>query len=132
MTKIIPPASREPQSSSWPPSNPQDIIQGLDEAFHGGVDPIYRRLGEEIGDLVGEKQRQYGDSAGKAGKILAILYPDGLVRHQYDDALLAVRVIDKLSRIAQRGADGRDLGGESPWKDIAGYGILGWRKDGGQ
>jgi hypothetical protein len=40
-----------------------------------------------------------------------------------------VRCLDKFSRIAQRWEDGKDLGGESPWKDIAGYGLLGWQKD---
>jgi hypothetical protein len=90
---------------------------------------VYKRLGAEIGELVTTKQIQYGDSAGRAGKILAVLYPDGVPRHAYDDALLIVRCLDKFSRIAQRGEDGKDLGGESPWKDIAGYGLLGWQKD---
>lgn len=89
----------------------------------------FQKLGKEIGELVTSKQRQYGDSAGKAGHILAILYPDGLKPYQYDDALLVVRCLDKFSRIAQRGEDGQDLGGESPWKDLAGYGLLGWHKD---
>lgn len=83
-----------------------------------------RELGE-LGELVTSKQRQYGDSAGRAGAIMRVLYPSGVAVHQYDDALLVVRVLDKLSRIAQRGLDGRDLGGESPWRDIAGYGLLG-------
>lgn len=86
-------------------------------------------LGEEIGTLVAEKNRQYGDAARKSAAIIGELYPDGIPPHAYRDALLVVRVLDKLSRIAQRGVDGRDLGGESPWKDIAGYGLLGWQKD---
>lgn len=86
-------------------------------------------LAEEIGALVERKQVQYGDAAGKSGAILAILYPGGVAEHQMADALLVVRVLDKLSRIAQRGPDGTDLGGESPWRDIAGYGLLGARKD---
>jgi hypothetical protein len=90
---------------------------------------IFKKLGTEIGELVASKQVQYGDSANRAGKILAVLYPNGVPLHAYDDALLIVRCLDKFSRIAQRGADGKDLGGESPWKDIAGYGLLGWQKD---
>lgn len=90
----------------------------------------YEQRGQDIGVLVASKQRQYGDSAGKSGDIMRTLYPHGVAPHQMDDALLTVRVIDKLSRIAQRGEDGKDLGGESPWKDIAGYGLLGWEKDG--
>jgi len=90
---------------------------------------IFKKLGTEIGELVASKQVQYGDSAGRAGQILAVLYPSGVPVHAYDDALLIVRCLDKFSRIAQRGEDGKDLGGESPWKDIAGYGLLGWKKD---
>jgi hypothetical protein len=89
----------------------------------------YRKLGREIGALVESKQIQYGDSVGKTGKILALLYPKGVQPYQMDDALLIVRVLDKMSRISQRGPDGRDLGGESPWRDISGYGLLGWHKD---
>ena len=90
----------------------------------------YKELGTEIGELVESKQKQYGDSAGKSGGILKILYPHGVEPHQYDDALLVVRILDKLSRIAQRQAGGKDLGGESPFRDIAGYGLLGAMKDG--
>lgn len=83
----------------------------------------------EIGELVARKQTQYGDSVGKTGKIMRVLYPDGIPVHAIPDALLTVRVLDKLSRISQRGADGKDLGGESPWQDICGYGLLGTAKD---
>lgn len=86
-------------------------------------------LGVKIGKLVQAKNLAYGNSAGNAGAIMRILYPNGVQPHQYDDALLVVRVLDKLSRIAQRGADGKDKGGESPWSDLAGYSILGWAAD---
>jgi hypothetical protein len=89
----------------------------------------YKELGQEIGELVESKQRAYGDSAGKAGAIMNILYPGGIRAHQMGDALLVVRMLDKLCRIAQRGPDGKDLGGESPWRDCSGYGLLGWQKD---
>ncbi len=89
----------------------------------------YASIARDLGALVESKQKQYGDSAGRSGAIMAILYPGGIPRHAYDDALLVVRVLDKLSRIAQRGRDGQDLGGESPWRDIAGYGLLGAAKD---
>lgn len=89
----------------------------------------YEELGQAIGKLVTEKQIQYGDSVGKTGDILRILYPNGVQPYQYDDALLVVRVLDKLSRISQRGPEGQDLGGESPWMDVSGYGLLGANKD---
>lgn len=89
----------------------------------------YVSMAKDLGELVTSKQRQYGDSAGRAGKIMLILYPTGIRPDQYGDALLVVRVLDKLSRIAERGGDGKDLGGESPWRDIGGYAVLGQAKD---
>lgn len=84
---------------------------------------------ESLGELVMRKQLQYGDSVTRSGEILEILYPDGVRPDQYADVLLTVRVLDKLSRVSQRSQDGIDLGGESPWRDIAGYGLLGEIKD---
>lgn len=89
----------------------------------------YAKLAAELGALVESKQVHYGDSAGRSGAIMRALYPEGIPPHAYDDALLVVRVLDKLSRVAQRLADGLDRGGESPWRDIAGYGLLGLAKD---
>lgn len=80
----------------------------------------YRELGEEIGRLVEEKQAAYGDSFGKSGYVMRCFYPDGISLEQMDDALTVVRVVDKLFRIATA----RDAFGESPWKDITGYGLL--------
>lgn len=92
--------------------------------------PTYVEIAQEIGELVTEKQRQYGDAFSRAGKILEILYPDGISPHQMDDALAITRILDKFFRIAQRTEDGpKDLGGENPWRDICGYALLGVRKD---
>lgn len=84
----------------------------------------YVEIGEGVGELVEKKQVQYGDSAGKSGSVLQILYPNGIPTHAFDQALLIVRVLDKLMRIAQQGPDRTDLGGENPWFDIAGYALL--------
>lgn len=81
----------------------------------------YALMGQKIGEMVEEKQAAYGDSFGKAGNILRELYPDGIRPEQYDDALCVVRIVDKLFRVATD----RDAFGESPYRDIAGYGILG-------
>jgi len=81
----------------------------------------YALMGEQIGKLVEEKQVAYGDSFGKSGDILRVLYPNGISPDQIDDALCIVRIVDKLFRIATN----RDALGESPYRDIAGYGILG-------
>ena len=80
----------------------------------------YEKLGADIGRLVSEKQIAYGDSFGKAGEVVRILYPAGIPPEKLDDALTLVRVLDKLFRIATD----RDALGESPWRDIAGYALL--------
>lgn len=81
----------------------------------------YEKLGAEIGRLVKQKQAAYGDAYGRSGAVMRILYPSGVSLEQMDDALAVVRVVDKLFRIATD----RDALGESPWRDIAGYGLLG-------
>lgn len=84
----------------------------------------YETLGAEIGRLVDTKQAAYGDSFGKSGQVLRILYPNGISLEQLDDALAVVRVVDKLFRIATDKA----AFGESPWKDVSGYGLLGAKR----
>lgn len=81
----------------------------------------YEELGAEIGALVAEKNRAYGSSFQTAGDALSLLYPQGVRPEQMRDALLLVRIWDKMMRIATA----RDAFGESPYRDIAGYGILG-------
>jgi hypothetical protein len=80
----------------------------------------YQELGAEIGNLVSIKQKAYGNSFGKSGDVMRILYPEGVPADKLDDALTIVRVLDKLFRIATD----RDALGESPWRDIAGYALL--------
>ncbi len=81
----------------------------------------YESLGKKIGVLVDEKQKVYGDSFGRSGEIMKVLYPDGIKVEDYGDALAVIRIIDKLFRIATD----KDALGESPFLDIAGYGLLG-------
>lgn len=85
----------------------------------------YKELGAEIGELVDQKQTAYGDSISRSTEIFMILYPDGIKPEQYSDVLLMVRILDKLSRIATA----KDAFGESPYADLAGYGLLGVKKD---
>lgn len=80
----------------------------------------FAALGAEIGRLVETKQRAYGSSFSKAGRVLLELYPSGIPPEKLPDALTIVRVVDKLFRIATD----RDALGESPWRDIAGYALL--------
>ena len=85
----------------------------------------YESIGAQIGELVQEKNEAYGDSFGQACKILEVLYPEGINPEQYRDALAITRVIDKLFRLANK----KDAFGESPWRDICGYAILGAAND---
>lgn len=84
----------------------------------------YESIGTQIGKLVQEKNEAYGDSFGQACKILEVLYPNGIKPIQYRDAPIT-RVIDKLFRLANK----KDAFGESPWRDICGYAILGVAND---
>src|SRR5579884_2063752 len=81
----------------------------------------FRAIAQQIGELVEQKNAAYGNSFAKTGEFLGLLYPNGILPEQYGDALLITRIFDKLQRIATD----RDALGESPYRDIAGYGILG-------
>lgn len=81
-------------------------------------------IAADVAATVEQKQAAYGDSFGKAGEVLAILYPRGIPVEAYGDALAIVRVLDKLFRVATD----RDALGESPWRDIAGYSLLAVRR----
>lgn len=75
----------------------------------------------EIGTLVSEKNKAYGDSFGRGGEFLKILYPNGIAPEQYTDVLCQIRIFDKQMRIANN----KNAFGESPYGDIAGYALLG-------
>lgn len=85
----------------------------------------FRTIAAEIGELVEGKNQSYGNSFAKCGEFLRLLFPAGIQPDRYDDALAMVRIFDKQMRIATR----KDAFGESPYRDIAGYGLLGAAKD---
>lgn len=85
----------------------------------------YKELGTRIGELVNNKQKVYGNSFGKCGPFLKLLYPDGISPDKYDDLLCIVRIFDKVMRIATE----KNALNESPWADLVGYGLLGLMKD---
>ena len=84
------------------------------------MDPV-ERVSREIWSLTIEKRKAYGDSFSKSADVLRLLYPDGVSPDQYTDMLAIVRVVDKLFRLANK----KDAFGESPWRDICGYALLG-------
>jgi len=80
----------------------------------------YEDLATRIGKLVDEKNVAYGDAVGTCGSFLRVYFPDGVPVEKYQEMLYMVRCHDKFSRIATA----PDAFGESPWHDVAGYGIL--------
>ena len=76
-------------------------------------------IGREIGKLVDEKSKAYGDAVGSTGAILKALYPEGIPVEQYTTAALIIRILDKLKRIATDA----DAFGEDPFADVAGYAL---------
>ena len=84
-------------------------------------EPLYSESGKRLGELVEKKNAAYGDAFAKSGEVLRIMYPNGISPAQSDDLAGVVRVLDKLFRVAHQ----REAFGESPWTDIAGYGLLG-------
>jgi len=81
----------------------------------------YKETAEEIGKLVEEKNKAYGNSFAKSEEMLKILYPEGIPEESYEDVLLLARIFDKMMRIANR----KEAFDEDPYRDIAGYGVLG-------
>lgn len=86
----------------------------------------FGKTGQEVGKLVSEKQKAYGDSFGRSGECLRQMFPDGIKPHQYDDLLTIARILDKLFRIA----NDPEAFSENPYQDIVGYGLLGMRRHG--
>ena len=86
---------------------------------------LFEEIGKDIGKLVDEKNKAYGDAFNKSKEFLSILYPDGIKPEQYDDMLAIIRVFDKLMRIANH----KNAFNENPWKDIAGYALLKLKED---
>ena len=86
----------------------------------GGIKMKYTEKGTEIGGLVEQKNKAYGNSFQEAGAIVRILYPRGIEQDQYDDMLAIIRILDKLFRIATA----KETMDEDSWQDIAGYAIL--------
>jgi hypothetical protein len=81
----------------------------------------FQQIGTAAGAITEEKNRAYGSSFTTAGAAMRLLYPNGIGIDQMADALVLVRIWDKLMRIATD----RDALGESPYHDIIGYSILG-------
>ncbi|MDD4601478.1 hypothetical protein SDC9_04162 [bioreactor metagenome] len=86
------------------------------------IEGKYERAGQELGKMVDDKQAAYGDAITAVEQLMMVLYPQGVQPDQYRDMLIMVRTMDKQCRIAR---GNKEAFGESPWRDICGYGLLG-------
>ncbi|HOL44382.1 MAG TPA: hypothetical protein PK659_09040 [Methanothrix sp.] len=77
----------------------------------------YEEIALELAQLLASKQAAYGDSFGRSGEILRVLFPDGIRPESYDIVLPLTRIIDKIFRLST----GHH---EDSWEDIAGYAML--------
>jgi hypothetical protein len=84
-----------------------------------------RAVGKFVTTNTIEKNRKYGDAARKVTDLLYVLYPDGIAPANYPDALLLIRLLDKVVRLASYDEERKAADDESPWVDVAGYGVLG-------
>jgi hypothetical protein len=84
------------------------------------VDNKWMSKAIEVATMVKAKNEAYGSSFDNAGKLLRVLYPDGVPVEQLDTALTLVRMFDKMFRLANQ----PDAFGESPWDDLVGYSLL--------
>jgi len=89
----------------------------------------YSETGRKVGEVVEEKQKLYGDSYGKSGNVLKILYPEGVLPQQYEDLLFVTRMLDKLFRFTSGTPANRLEQDESPVGDMVGYCLLEMRKE---
>ena len=87
------------------------------------IEVLLKQITEELTTIVLEKDKMYGSAIEKGAEIFKTLYPNGIKVEQYQDALLLVRTIDKICRIANRTSDNREREEETPWLDVAGYAI---------
>lgn len=100
------------------------------EAYSKRMVPIVHKNCDKLKNLLAEKAAGYGPSWQTAADMMLVLFPDGIPPYAYTDALLIVRVLDKLQRLAHAIINERgDGGNEDPWYDLAGYGMVGCSKD---
>ena len=78
-------------------------------------------VNERVFNTVMSKNKTYGNSYSKSATLLAILYPS-IGIHQYVDAHVIIRMLDKLSRIASGDIEVEQK--LDAWIDLAGYAML--------
>lgn len=80
----------------------------------------YKKIAENVAELVAEKNAAYGNSIAKVAPILELLYDSSISKEQYVDLHFIVRILDKFARISSGNSAAFN---ESPWMDICGYSL---------
>lgn len=83
---------------------------------------MFFEFAEQLGLKTARKNNAYGDAFQKVSKIMMILYPDGIPIHQYENATLLVRMMDKVCRITNGNQYAFD---EDAFDDLCGYALVG-------
>ena len=85
------------------------------------------QLANDIGKMADAKNESYGNAVvGGTVEILSVLFPNGIPKESYEDLPVLVNIINKMLRISH--GNKSDFH-ESPYRDIAGYALLGCRRD---
>ena len=80
-----------------------------------------QNIAHEIGNLTADKNAAYGNSVSTVDACLRVFFPSGIPTRKFRHAMLLTRILDKMMRIATA----EEAFGENPYRDIAGYAIMG-------
>lgn len=112
------------------PVYPFDMVNDMRTDYAKKMQPIIDKEVKDLGTLLASKAEGYGPSWKTTAEVLAAFFPNGIPVNAYEDVLLLIRVLDKLARLANNLSHNQgDPLGESPWKDLAGYGVIGVAKE---
>lgn len=78
---------------------------------------------QNLEDVFNKKSEEYGDTDLKVGRMMDILYPEGVPLEQYGDFLFSLKILEKISRLSSKNIS--EEARADLMQDLAGYGILG-------
>jgi len=84
---------------------------------------MIKELFKEIEDIILDKRKKYGPVDIKISKTLTELYPSGVQPETYQEFILVVHMLEKLSRLTNTNITKEAK--NDAYVDLAGYSILG-------
>ena len=109
-----------PTRAHYDASDLEDIIP-ISQAIGIPRRIAIQNIAHEIGNLTADKNAAYGNSVATVDACLKVFFPSGVPTRKYQHAMLFTRILDKMMRIATN----ETAFGENPYRDIAGYAIMG-------